>query len=104
MSDRGVMGSAFASWFGRGPRTIFLIESKRGYSIKHLSFFGENEAEVLFRPGTLLKVTKVRKRILDPKYGTKKNEKDAKKSGFPDEIQLEEVVDDDDDEQDGSSF
>jgi len=89
---------------GPGPRTIFLIESKRGYSIKHLSFFGENEAEVLFRPGTLLKVTKVRKRILDPKYGTKKNEKDAKKSGFPDEIQLEEVVDDDDDEQDGSSF
>lgn len=52
---------------GPGPRTIFAIEAKHGYSVSQLSFYGESEAEVIFRPLTLLKVTRVKKRILDPK-------------------------------------
>eukprot|EP00966_Prymnesium_polylepis_P274234 6335277-Prymnesium_polylepis.1 len=83
---------------GPGPRTIFSIEAKRGYAIHQLSFYGEKEAEVLFRPGTLLRVVRVKKRILDPKYGTRKGQKDPAKSGFPDEIVLEEVDADEADE------
>jgi len=76
---------------GPGPRTIFNIEAKRGYAIHQLSHFGEEEAEVLFRPGTVLRVVKAKKRILNPRWGEKKGQKDQKKSGFPDEITLEEV-------------
>ena len=89
---------------GPGPRTIFVIEAKRGYAISKLSFFGESEAEVLFRPLTMLQVKKVRKRILDPKYGSKKGQTDPAKSGFPDEVTLEEVTADDDDGDVGGSF
>jgi len=77
--------------YGPGPRTIFNIEAKRGYSIHDFSFFGLDESEVVFRPGTILKVKKVKKRILNPRYGTKQNQKDETKGGFPDEIFLEEV-------------
>ena len=54
---------------GAGPRTVFCIEAKKGYSIKQLSFFGEDEAELVFQPLTLLRVQYAIKRILDPKYG-----------------------------------
>jgi len=53
--------------YGPGPRTIFNIEAKRGYSIHDFSFFGLDESEVVFRPGTILKVKKVKKRILNPR-------------------------------------
>ena len=35
---------------GAGPRTVFTVDAKCGYSIAAFSAFGEEEAEVLFRP------------------------------------------------------
>lgn len=83
---------------GPYPRTHFHIEACRGYNIAPFSFFGEQEAEVLFRPGTLLKVAKVKKRILEPTYGMQPYERDASRSGFPDDVFLEEVLEDGDGE------
>ena len=75
-----------------GPRTIFVIEATKGYDICKLSIFGEDEAEVLFRPLTRLKVLISINNIVDPL-----EEVDARKSGHPDIVCLEQLDDQDED-------
>ena len=80
---------------GAGPRTIFSVAATSGYSISAFSAFGADEAEVLFRPLSTFQVKLVKRRILDPKETV-----EVQRSGFPDDVFLEQVdlaQDDDDD-------
>lgn len=67
-----------------GPRTIFIVDACRAYSIKALSHYGENEAEVLFPPLTQLEVVSV-VRQCNPTPATEEEK------GFPDQIVLRQV-------------
>jgi hypothetical protein len=68
-----------------GPRTVFTIDAKCGYRIELFSFFGEEEAEVLFPPLTLLEVTHSSKQC-DPQCIV---DKDA---GMADQIIMKQVM------------
>ena len=68
-----------------GPRTIFNVEGVRGVSIAPFSEFAD-EAEVLFRPNTRLKVVRAQKKLL-PQHLDK-----ACTDGLPDEVDLVPVL------------
>ena len=72
-----------------GPRTIFHVTAKQGYSIKGLSYFqgAQSEHEVLFRPLARFQVRMATKNINDPK-----EKSDLEKSGFPDAIYLTQIL------------
>ena len=65
----------------RGPRTIFNVDGVRGVSIAGFSEFA-NENEILFRPGTRLKVARAQNKLLAHHLDKTCTE------GFPDEIDL----------------
>ena len=99
--DRRVMISP--SFCGKiGPRTIFHIEAKLGYDILHFSAF-PNEAEVLLPPLTRLLVIACSKNIIDPLHPRKDSSgnllpgevADQDRSGFPDQVLVEQLLDDD---------
>jgi hypothetical protein len=69
-----------------GPRTHFVIETTRAYSIVAFSSFGEEEAEVLFRPLAELCITAAVCNIIDAKES-----RDISKSGHPDMVMLTQL-------------
>jgi len=68
-----------------GARTIFTIEAAQAYRISRLSAFGEDEAEVLFRPLTRLEVLSAAK-LNDPLNATEAS------GGFPDSVALRQLA------------
>jgi len=69
-----------------GPRTHFVIEATRAYSIVAFSCHGEKEAEVLFRPLAKLCITDAVCNIIDAKEA-----RDISKSGHPDMVMLTQL-------------
>ena len=69
-----------------GPRTHFVIEATRAYSIVAFSCHGEKEAEVLFRPLAKLCITDAVCNIIDAK-----EKRDISKSGHPDMVMLKQL-------------
>ena len=75
---------------GAGPRTLLTLLVREAYCIEKFSFFQglRSEFEVLVLPLAKFQVVMAQKNIIDPK-----ETESLEKSGFPDAVVLQQIVD-----------